>query len=85
MRLVKQVPTISTQTSSRATAKEAFKLISGIRGHIENDHCRCCKVALLNTLSLENIGAGSLGDQATEPADAADTTRVKYLHDIQLH
>jgi hypothetical protein len=85
LRLVEQVPTISTQTSSRATSTEAFKLISGIRRHIENDHCRCCKVALLNTFSVENIGAGSLGDQATEPADAADITRVKYLHDIQRH
>ena len=85
MNQVEQVSTNNAQTSYRTTATDIFKLISGIRRHIENDHCRCCKVALLNTFSVENIGAGSLGDQATEPADAADTTRVKYLHDIQLH
>jgi hypothetical protein len=87
LRLVEQVPTISTQTSSTAAAREAFKLINGIRRHIEKDHCRCCKIALLNTISVENIGAGSLGDQATEPAATGARTNAEdaisggdYLH-----
>jgi hypothetical protein len=69
---VQQVPARSTQTSVKTTASDVFKLISGIRRHIENDHCRCCKVALLNSFSVEKIGAGSLGDQATEPAEVAE-------------
>lgn len=41
---------------------------------------------LLRNDTRRKSKAGSLGDQATEPADAADTTRVKYLHDnLQRH
>jgi hypothetical protein len=83
--MVQEAPTNSTQTSNRTTATDAFKLINGIRRHIEDDHCCCCKAILLNIVSAENIGAGSTGDQATEPAVAADKTRVKYLHGIQQH
>jgi hypothetical protein len=77
LNLVEQVSTNSTQTSYRTTATDVFKLINGIRRHIENDHCRCCKVALLNTFSLENIEAGSAGDQATEPAETGARNDTK--------
>jgi hypothetical protein len=68
------------QTSSQTTATDAFKLISGIRRHIENDHCRCCKAALLNIISVENIGAGSTGDQAIEPAADGRVRTDTSLH-----
>jgi hypothetical protein len=83
--LVEQVPSNSTQTSNRLTATDAFKLINGIRKHIEADHCRCCKAALLNIITVENIEAGSSGDQATEPtADfgASITTHDHIQGDI---
>ena len=70
--MVAQVPTNINITSDKITAKDVIKLISGIRIHIENDRCRCCKIALLNTFSVENIGASSLGDQSTEPAEIAE-------------
>jgi hypothetical protein len=45
-------------TSSRATAKEAFKLITRISRHIEDDCCCLYKAALLNIISAEDMGAG---------------------------
>jgi hypothetical protein len=84
---VEQVSTNSTQTSYGTTATDIFKLINGIRRHIENDHCRCCKVALINTFSVQNIGAGSTGDQATEPAadDASFNQKKVDLHGKEGH
>jgi len=70
--MVAQVPTDINITSDKITAKDVIKLISGIRSHIENDHCRCCKIALLNIFSTENVEANSLENQSTEPAEVAE-------------
>jgi hypothetical protein len=72
LNLVEQVPTNGTQSSNRKAATDAYKLINGIRRHIKDDHCHCCKAALLNIFFAENNVAGSTGDQAIKPA--ADTT-----------
>lgn len=85
MNLVEQVPTIGTQTSNKKAATDAYKLINGIRRHIEKDHCRCCKAALLNIIFVES-NAGSTGDQAKEPTTVTgartdiDTNGGDYLH-----
>jgi hypothetical protein len=54
-----------------------------MRKHIQIDGCQHCKEILRNIFFIENNKAGSTGAQPTEPArDVADTTQVKYLHDI---
>ena len=70
--MVEQVSIDKNNTADRITAKDILKLISGIRKHIENDQCRCCKIALLNIFSTENVEANSLENQSTEPAEVAE-------------
>jgi hypothetical protein len=73
-----------SQTFNTKTATEAFKLISGIRRHIEDDHCCCCKAALLNSISVENNMAGPLGGKTSEPA-ADRIVEVHSTHGIKEH
>lgn len=55
------------QTPEAMVATEALKLISRLRKHIQNEDCQCCE-KILDTFSIQNNVAGSIGDKAIEPA-----------------
>lgn len=69
MSIVQESPHGSSHSSNATIATDAIKLITRIRRHIQDDQCKCCKVALMIDLFKQNNKAGSLGDETTEPAD----------------